>query len=397
MRRYTNLFGWYPSIALQFANRILPHPLIIIFSLLPSLVISQEQVKLAFFKQGVVEYQITEKFGAKLPEAGIIGMLVPLPDSIEYCNKIPVFVHDKILLLRAYNGCTEEQACRIAAQSGAAAAIVIRNESNRTDYSGTPEHSVKIPCLVVSEGTGLYYRGLLKKPSLVSLSAAAYEGKVVTGQSPRVKNLYVDQNTAAFVKKSSTETTSPPPSPGSTEPYIAYSASSTSVKVGIPAEPAPVESIKINASSEAPKNSTLAVSNIPQAQLSASEANFQPVNNVINSKSPVEEKTVVTSTVYTSITSKNTITAPTESFRGTIDVFPIKVSEILLVSFDLEVNTTLNFVIINDKGERLKESVVEDAKIGLQEIEVSQLPAGNYEVVVTEGVNTFRKKIIVLH
>jgi hypothetical protein len=375
MREYTNLF----------------FSVITLLVLTPCLVAAQEQVKLAFFKQGVLEYQISEKFSSKLPEAGIIGMMVPLPDSVEYCNKMPIMVHDKILLLKAHNGCNEEQACKIAAESGAAAAVIIRNDAQKNDYSHSIPQSIKIPCVVVSEGTGLYYRGLLKKPSLVSLSAAAYDGKVVTGQTPRVKNLYVDQNTAAYVKKTSTETIAPPPPAGTSQPYVAYSATSTSIKIGQPTET--VSSVPIASTQVIP-----VVEKQPEPVRIQSVSFSTPANKpeMAENKPPVIESTsTITST--SSITLKNTAIAPSETFKGMVDVYPVKVSEILLISYDLDVTASLTILLVNDKGEKVKEIPVANAKIGMQEIEVTNLPMGSYEVQVSDGVNTFKKKITVEH
>ncbi|MEY4936311.1 MAG: hypothetical protein RIS64_2670 [Bacteroidota bacterium] len=275
-------------------RQISPHnpSKLIVFCLLFTLLVrtnAQEQVKIGFYKTGEVQLVVSEPFGGKMPDRGIIGLMVHVSGNVQNCDYIPANLNGKIIVIEA-GQCGIIRSAQKAEKAGATAVVIIRSNGDEIIPDG---RLINIPCFTVSPTTGGYYRQILPKPTLVSLSLPNGSSN---GTHPKtaakVENLAIDAQTKAFLERKSAETTETAP----TKPVLA------DVSKPVEAPPAPkvitsdpVPAPIVTAATGQPVATTISGAPIPSENHATAPHTNKPVGTVAESRKPIEKAETVVS------------------------------------------------------------------------------------------------------
>ncbi len=365
-------------------------PLALFFFVLSFSVRAQEGVKLAFFKAGVIEYRYTDTMGVKMPKQSIIGLMVAIKEP--NCSDLGVNLQGKIVLLLATK-CSDFQLAKAAERAGAAAVIIARSSNSDLASKGanTPE-KIQIPVSLIDAGTAIYYQSLLPRPMLVCLSATAYEGKIVDNETPKVKNLTIDDVTRAMIVNP--------------ENAIATTDNSPTELLNTPTRTIerPETLLAAVANTEQDNASTI-VSEQSNVNANASFASNDVRANMdvlTQNKSVVlPPESVATKPISAPIlaASPETVTKAidNEYLREAIEIYPKRVSEIATFTYSLEKCVPLKIELRNDKNVSVQTWQVPNARVGMLEIELTNHPSGNYSILVSDGLAVAETKFIVEH
>jgi hypothetical protein len=157
---------------------------------------AQEQVKIGFYKTGEVQLVVSEPFGGKMPDRGIIGLMVHVSGNVQNCDYIPANLNGKIIVIEA-GQCGIIRSAQKAEKAGATAVVIIRSTGDEVIPEG---RLIGIPCFTVSPTTGGYYRQMLPKPTLVSLSLPNGSSNGTPAKTAaKVENLAIDDQTKQFL------------------------------------------------------------------------------------------------------------------------------------------------------------------------------------------------------
>ncbi len=349
----------------------------IIFLFVQVRIHAQESVKLTFFKTGVLEYRQSASFGAKMPEKSIIGLMVSLK-KVE-CQGLDLSLKGKIVLLPAQD-CGVLVAAQNAEKAGAVAVVVI--DKNKENIAQT-ERILKIPCLVIDEGTGIFYQQQAEKPTLVCLSGSMYSGKIVSEEPTKVQDVALDEYTRNRVSK----------------PILAAeSLRSEEIMASVRPIQRPDIEIDPNATPDVTPNtvSTIAledarpepVSIAPPPATAAPEPVIVASTNTDfamkgeNSPPPSITPQNVPQNVVESKTISTNSLVESEELRGQIEIYPKRVSEFLSVTYSFDVRTDAVIKINNAEGKTVIEKNITNALVDFTEFEVLKFPVGAYKVLV---------------
>ncbi|MFM2268925.1 MAG: hypothetical protein RL757_2366 [Bacteroidota bacterium] len=353
---------------------------------------AQESVKLTFFKTGVLEYRQSASFGAKMPEKSIIGLMVSLKKA--ECQGLDLSLNGKIVLLPAQD-CGVLTAAQNAEKAGAIAVVVI--DKNKENIAQT-ERILKIPCLVIDEGTGIFYQQQAEKPTLVCLSGSMYSGKIVSEEPTKVQDVALDDYTRSRVSKPILASESPRPEeimasvrpiqrpeieidPNATPDVTPNTVSTIALE---DARPEPVSSAPTPAMA-APEPVIVASTN---TDFAAKGENSPPPS--------ITPQNVPQTAVESKKTSENSL-VESEELRGQIEIYPKRVSEFLSVTYSFDVRTDAVIKINNAEGKTVIEKNIVNALTDFAEFEVLKLPVGAYKVLVTTADKRATFDITVQH
>jgi hypothetical protein len=276
-------------------RQISPHnpSKLIVFCLLFTLIVrtnAQEQVKIGFYKTGDVQLVVSEPFGGKMPDRGIIGLMVHVSGNVQNCDYIPANLNGKIIVIEA-GQCGIIRSAQKAEKAGATAVVIIRSNGDEIIPEG---RLIGIPCFTISPTTGGYYRQMLPKPTLVSLSLpnGSSNGTPAPKTAAKVDNLGIDPQTKKFLEEKPADAATPAPA----KPVVAA--------VSKPAETPPTP--KVITSDPVPAPIVTAAPGQPVATMISgtpisSEAHStaphtnKPVGIVAESPKPVEKSVTIVS------------------------------------------------------------------------------------------------------
>ncbi len=267
----------------------------IVFCLLFTFLVNtnaQEQVKIGFYKTGEVQLVVSEPFGGKMPDRGIIGLMVHVSGNVQNCDYIPANLNGKIIVIEA-GQCGIIRSAQKAEKAGATAVVIIRSNGDEIIPEG---RLIGIPCFTVSPTTGGYYRQMLAKPTLVSLSLpnGSSNGTPPPKTAAKVENLAIDAQTKQFLEQKPAES----PSAAPAKPAVAE------VSKPKPAEAPPASKVITSDPVPAPIVTTapgqpvaVAISGTPISPEKHSTAPHtnKPVGTVVESPKPVEKSVTIVS------------------------------------------------------------------------------------------------------
>jgi hypothetical protein len=274
-------------------RQISPHnpSKLIVFCLLFTFLVrtnAQEQVKIGFYKTGEVQLVVSEPFGGKMPDRGIIGLMVHVSGNVQNCDYIPANLNGKIIVIEA-GQCGIIRSAQKAEKAGATAVVIIRSNGDEIIPEG---RLIGIPCFTVSPTTGGYYRQMLPKPTLVSLSLpnGSSNGKPAK-TAAKVENLAIDAQTKKFLEEKPAESSAAAPA----KPVVAEVAKPAEA----PAAPKPIISDPVpapivTAAPGQPVATTISGNPIPSENRSTAPHTTQPVGTVAAAPKPAEKPVTVT-------------------------------------------------------------------------------------------------------
>jgi hypothetical protein len=420
---------------------------------------AQEQVKIGFYKTGEVQLVVSEPFGGKMPDRGIIGLMVHVSGNVQNCDYIPANLQGKVIVIEA-GQCGIIRSAQKAEKAGATAVVIIRSNGDEVIPEG---RLIGIPCFTVSPTTGGYYRQMLPKPTLVSLSLPNGSANgTVAKTAAKVENLGMDAQTKKFLEQKPAESSKPvvaavskpeevPPTPKaitadpvpapivtaapgqpvettisgapiasdrSAAPHTnqpvgtvavaskviavvpaAQPVESTVAKVTPP--PAPVENknVVVAAISKPTEEPPKVVSSDPPATKSNAESSKTAVPEPASPKIAVLNQAVTTPEVVVSPTNSNgTVNSdPTAYLKEALEIFPRRTADITIVNYNFDKKMNLTVTLKSEGGQIIKNYKVEDQQFGTVEVEVTTLPNGKYIVVVADEKQSIEQHIIVEH
>lgn len=367
-------------------------------SILTSYSNAQESVKLTFFKSGIVEYRSIEPFGAKVPEKSLIALMVYVKNANPAnCKALGINLSNKIALVES-GDCGVVQTAQAAQEAGASAVIVIDRKGERIDIK-TP--ILKIPCLRVEEGTGTFYAQKSEKPVLVCLSGSMYDGKVIANETPKVRNVSLDEDTRLALQI-------PRPSSGSL----------ASVRSDEPIRPIEVPDLNDTTGVETSVQSAAVanVSTVKRAETSTPPSVAAPDASDFTAKGrsttpqtpiappPATPTPSVAPQVVSQAAAQN-LSATTNSskeegnadFRAQFEVYPRRVSEILAVSYNLEKRSNLKITLYDATGKPVIERTFENALADFMEFDVLKMNSGNYKLLIVNDIGKATYEIAIQH
>lgn len=351
--------------------------LLLLISILTTSAVAQESIKLTFFKSGVVEYRQTEPFGAKMPDKSLIALMVYVKKNNPLdCKSLGINLSNKIVLIES-GDCGLLQTAQAAQEAGASAVIIIDRKGEKLDIK-TP--MLKIPCLKVDEGTGTFYAQKSEKPVLVCLSGSMYDGKVVSNDPPKVRDIVLDDNTRLALQipsgsgggsLSSVRTTEEP----TLKPIEVPDLSDTT---GVEATGQPsIANVRVPIPSVTPNNNA-STSTSPTPDLTPKG---------VTSASPTAAVASKVEAIPVTLQGNNSQEGNAE-FRSQFEVYPRRVSEFLAVTYNLEKRSNLKVVLIDAAGKSILEKNIENALADFIEFEVLKIPSGNYKLMIINDVAT---------
>jgi hypothetical protein len=274
-------------------RQISPHnpSKLIVFCLLFSFLVrtnAQEQVKIGFYKTGEVQLVVSEPFGGKMPDRGIIGLMVHVSGNVQNCDYIPANLNGKIIVIEA-GQCGIIRSAQKAEKAGATAVVIIRSNGDEIIPDG---RLIGIPCFTVSPTTGGYYRQMLPKPTLVSLSLpnGSSNGTPAPKTAAKVENLAIDAQTKRFLEEKPTDSQTPAPA----KPVVAEVAKPAETPPApkvITADPVPAPIV--TTAPGQPVAITISGAPIPSDNHSTAPHTNKPVGTVTAASKPVEKTVVV--------------------------------------------------------------------------------------------------------
>jgi hypothetical protein len=247
---------------------------------------AQEQVKIGFYKTGEVQLVVSEPFGGKMPDRGIIGLMVHVSGNVQNCDYIPANLQGKVIVIEA-GQCGIIRSAQKAEKAGATAVVIIRSNGDEIIPEG---RLIGIPCFTVSPTTGGYYRQMLPKPTLVSLSLPnGSSNGTMAKTAAKVENLAIDAQTKQFLEQKPAESSNAAPA----KPVIA----AVSKPVEVPPTPKtitadPVPAPIVTAAPGQPVETTISGAPIASDRSAAPHTN-QPVGTIAVAPKATEHLTVV--------------------------------------------------------------------------------------------------------
>lgn len=370
----------------------------LLISILTNYSNAQESVKLTFFKSGIVEYRSIEPFGAKVPEKSLIALMVYVKNANPAnCKSLGINLSNKIALVES-GGCGVVQTAQAAQAAGASAVIVIDRKGEKIDIK-TP--ILKIPCLKVEEGTGTFYAQKSEKPVLVCLSGSMYDGKVIANETPKVRNVSLDEVTRLALQIPRTSSGSLA-SVRSEEPAIRPIEvpdlnDTTGVEASV--QSAAVANVSTVKRAETPAPPSVAAADV--ADFTAKGRSATPPTAVVPAVTPTPS---VAPQVVSQVVAPN-LSATTNSskeegnadFRAQFEVYPRRVSEILAVSYNLEKRGNLKVTLYDDAGKPVIERNFENALADFMEFDVLKMNSGNYKLLIVNDIGKATYEIAIQH
>jgi hypothetical protein len=414
---------------------------------------AQEQVKIGFYKTGDVQLVVSEPFGGKMPDRGVIGLMVHVSGNVQNCDYIPANLQGKIVVIEA-GQCGIIRSAQKAEKAGATAVVIVRSNGDEIIPDG---RLISIPCFTVSPTTGGYYRQMLPKPTLVSLSLP---NGTTAKTAAKVENLAIDAQTKQFLEQKPAETTpqpapqpvvaavtkpvEPPPTPKTViaDPVpapIITAAAGQPVATTISSAPTPAAAadnaphtnpVKVAPSETvavAPKSvENAAIPSTPPVE-NALAVSFKPLDEppkTVSSDAPITKsmsessKTsvappapstlavlnqavaapVVPETAVTPNTSSGVVANDATAYlKEALEIFPRRTADVTIVNYNFEKKMNLTITLKTDGGQKIKDYKVEGMQFGTVDIEVTHLPNGKYIVMVADEKMSIEQHIIVEH
>jgi hypothetical protein len=415
---------------------------------------AQEQVKIGFYKTGDVQLVVSEPFGGRMPDRGVIGLMVHVSGNVQNCDYIPANLQGKIVVIEA-GQCGIIRSAQKAEKAGATAVVIVRSNGDEIIPEG---RLISIPCFTVSPTTGGYYRQMLPKPTLVSLSLP---NGTAAKTAAKVENLAIDAQTKQFLEQKPAETTTqpapqpvvaavakpvePPPTPKTVtaDPVpapiitaapgqpVATTISSASTPVAShdnaphtnPIKVAPTETVAAAAPKPAenttpaatpPPENTLVVSFKPSDEPPKTVSSDTPMTKPSSESSktaiaapasstlavlnqvvaaPVVQETAVTPNISTGVVAEDA----TAYLKEALEIFPRRTADVTIVNYNFEKKMNLTITLKTDGGQKIKDYKVEGMQFGTVDIEVTHLPNGKYIVMVADEKMSIEQHIIVEH